>query len=190
MHKSRLLELINIETVDHLTYPEEFHELTFESPALEIFTDFKHYKPLIIEKNTNIVEAEQLMKKTHTNLRLVVNDVDEFIGILTSTDIQSENITMLMKNGIKRDEIFIGEVMTPRSEVKAISYEALSHSSIADVIDTLKANGQQHCLVLDTKLHLIRGIIAASDIAKRIHLPISIVKRPTFIEIFRAIRQA
>jgi DeoR family transcriptional regulator, catabolite repression regulator len=52
------------------------------------------------------------------------------------------------------------------------------------VLNTLQHNGEQHCLVIDTDSHHIRGVISASDIASRLHIPVHIEKAPTFLNIF------
>ena len=77
--------------------------------------------------------------------------------------------------------------MHHRHEIHALAYEDLKHATVQDVVDTLRDNGEKHCLVVDEKAHSIRGLIAASDIAARLHQDIEVGKTPTFAEIFAAV---
>ena len=80
--------------------------------------------------------------------------------------------------------------MTPRSDIKALDYKVMMNSTIADVIETLKKDGAQHCLVFETQEHQIRGIISTSDIARRLHMPLDIeTKTTTFVDVFKAINK-
>ena len=56
-----------------------------------------------------------------------------------------------------------------------------------DVVETLKNNGLNHCLVIDLNNNKIRGLISSSDIARKLHLAINIDTKTSFIKIFEAI---
>jgi CBS domain containing-hemolysin-like protein len=74
--------------------------------------------------------------------------------------------------------------MRHRTSLRSIDITDLQGASVGDVIHTLQENGEQHCLVIDRKSHHIRGMISASDIARRLHLPVIIEQTPTFASIF------
>ncbi len=184
----KTLALHSIDKVDHLVQPEEFQEVTLKSSALDIFTDFKKHRPLMIDKNTLAVEAEKEMLRSHVKMKLVVDDNKEFVGLISFEDIASQNIVKLVANGYQRSELTVADLMTPRSVIKALDYEDVSKANIANLVDTLQQNGVQHCLVVDSTLHHIRGLISASDIARKLKLSISVMKAPSFIDIFKVIR--
>jgi CBS domain containing-hemolysin-like protein len=180
------LKTWEINTVNHLITPEENYDLTLDSPALDIFTDFKKTEPLVIEQTLDLVSAEDLMKKTHVKLKLVL-DHGNFVGTLAYGDLIGEK-AMSRANHVRRSEILVSEVMTPRSCLRAIEFADVKRAKIRDIVETLQNEGKQHFLVVDGDEHYIRGIFSASDIARRLHVPISIDRVSTFIDIYKALR--
>lgn len=182
-----ILNTCDINNVNHVITPDENYEITLESPALDIFTDFKKTSPLVIEQCLDVVTAEDLMKKTHVRLKLVL-DHGEFVGTLAYEDLISEKV-MSRANHIHRADIMVSEVMTPKSCLKAIKFADVKRARIGDIVETLKNEGKQHFLVIDGDDYHIRGIFSASDIARRLHVPINIDRLSTFIDIYKAIRR-
>jgi CBS-domain-containing membrane protein len=182
------MNLITLNSIDHLVHPEEFDEITLDSPAVAVFTDFKEHMPLEIESDIPAVQAEYLMRKAHVRLKLVVDTKSELLGTISLTQLSDQNILIHQQKGIDREDILVKHLMTPRSDIKALDYKEMMNSTIADVIETLKKDGAQHCLIVETNEHQIRGIISTSDIARRLHMPLDIEsKTTTFVDVFKAI---
>ncbi|MDO8908003.1 MAG: CBS domain-containing protein [Pseudohongiella sp.] len=185
------ITLFPINSVAHMVQPDEFHDLDIHSPAIEFFTDFKKHRPLTIEGSTLAVDVEMLMRKAHVRMKLVVDADDEFIGAISTEDLSEQNFMIRIANGERLDEITVSDMMCPKKSILALDLQQLERSSISDIIESLKRSGQQHCLVVDRGHDHIRGLISASDVARRLHMPIRIERVPTFLEIFRSIhRQA
>jgi DeoR family transcriptional regulator, catabolite repression regulator len=180
-----ILQTCEITSQDHLITPDEIFEVRLNSPALDIFTDFKKTAPLIIDQALDLVTAEDLMKKTHVKLLLVLSHGD-FIGTLAYEDLISEK-TMLRANHRHRADISVNEVMTPRNCLKAVEFNEVKTAKIRDIVETFKNEGKRHFLVVEKAVHQIRGIFSASDIARRLHVPINIDKASTFIDIYKAL---
>lgn len=176
-----------LEHTAHLVHPEEFNEITLDSPALAIFTDFKKHMPLEIEADTTALQAQYLMRKSHVHLKLVVDDSDELIGIISLSDLDEQKLVMLQNKGIDRELILVRDLMLPRTEIKVLDFKQLLNASIADVVEALKLKGAQHCLVVESEYNQIRGLISASDIARRLHIPLQIELPTTFVDIFVAV---
>jgi len=181
------INLIALEQAAHLVHPEEFNEVTLDSPALAIFTDFKKHMPLEIEADTPVLQAQYLMRKSHVHLKLVVDDSGELIGIVSLSDLDEQKLVMLQNKGIDRELILVRDLMLPRTEIKVIDFKQLMNTSIADVVEALKQKGAQHCLVVESEHNQIRGLISASDIARRLHIPLHIELPTTFVDIFVAV---
>ncbi len=182
------LNLHKLEPIDHLAYPENHKTLDQDSSALEIFTDFAKSKPLVIHDDLPADVAENLMLTSHVKMKLVVNHNDEFVGLLSFDNLSAQRVMQRMSKGQPRSEIRVSDLMTRKADIQALDYQDLAGSSIAEVIQTLQKNGVQHCLVVNRNTHEIRGLISASDIARKLHLPISIAKVPSFVDIFEVIR--
>lgn len=186
----KTIKLMTLDNVEHLVQPTEFHEITIQSPALHIFTDFKQHVPQVIDADTSADQAAYLMQKSHVRMLLAVDTQEELLGTLSKHELDSQHLQIMQNHGIDRQELTVRDLMIPRTQQKVMKYEDLINASIADVLDTLQKNGKMHCLVVDQKQHQIRGIIAASDIAKRLHMAVEVEAETTFIDIFKAINES
>ncbi len=190
MSVARSLSIYSVDKVDHLVFPEEFEGISTKSSALKVFTDFKFHNPLVIEAGLLLAEAERLMKKAHVRLKLVVDDMENFVGTLSLDNISEERIVQKVASGVRRDELKVADMMIPRANVKALDYSEVASATIDDIIHVLQDQGEQHCLVVDENKHHIRGVISASDIARRLHIEIPIMSATpsSFYEVFAALK--
>lgn len=178
------LNLYPTTEVDDLAWPEEMEGLTMESPALNFFTDFKEVMPLVVESTVPAIEAKRLMRKTHVRLKFVLNDSGQFVGIISADDLIDRIIMQKVSEGMKRGEIELSDFMTPKRDLKALDYQEVVKASISEVVCKLKSSGEQHCLVVDRDNHKIKGIFSASDISRKLHLPIDIQDKSSFYKVF------
>lgn len=177
-----------LDSKDVLIHPEEFNDIGLDSPALAIFTDYKIHKPLEIEADTPAVQAQYLMRKAHVNLKLVIDNEQDLIGIISINDLEDQNLLVLQNRGLDRKQILVSDLMVPREKINSLDFKQLSSCSIADLIDSLQINRAQHCLIVDQDSHQIRGVISVSDIARRLHIPIKVESPPiSFADIFMAV---
>jgi len=183
-----VLTLHNVEPTDHLVSPAEFSDVELRSPALAVFTDFRRHEPFVIEGSTRAVDAAVLLRQCHNGIRLVVDRNDEFIGTISEADLSEARLLKRVATGEDRNEIRVVDMMMPRREVRALSYEDLKHATVRDLIETLQRQGEQHCLVINERTHNIRGFIAASDLRRRLHISLEEESTPTFARIFEAVR--
>jgi len=107
---------------------------------------------------------------------------------VVSLDIRNnQKVIKRLSEGYTREELSIDEFMIPKVKLKAFDYEQIACASINNVIEALKENGQQRCLVLDRNEHKIRGIISASDIVRKLKLPENIMTDASFLGIFNTV---
>ncbi len=183
------IPLFSVSDIAHLVQPEEFHKLNTHSSALEIFTDFKKHLPLTVEGSLPAKDVEAQMRKAHVKMKLVVDAANEFIGTISLDDLDEQHFMQRIAAGSQRHEILVEDLMQPKARIMALSLDDLEHASIGDVIKALQKQGQQHCLVVDRSGRQIRGLISASDVARRLHIPIRIERIPTFVDIFSSVRR-
>lgn len=183
----KALDLFPVETVDTLHEPEWPTTLTPSSPALEIFTDFARHQPLVLEVGATALEAEAQMRKTHVNMKLIVDRNDRLVGILTSDDLAQQRLIQRVAVGDQREDIAVETLMRPVASLYALDYQQLRDATVNDVVETLQHEGLPHCLVVEHDAHQIRGIISARDIARRLHISLPIFERLSFVDIFGAV---
>lgn len=182
----KTLKLYPTTDVFDLARPEETMGLTLDSSALNFFTDFKKVRPLVIESSLSGVEVKSLMKKAHVRLKFVLNDVGQFIGVISADELMDRKIVQRVSEGNKREDVPLTDLMTPKRDLWALDYSQVAKATISEVIETLKDNGQQHCLVIDRVSYKIRGIFSASDISRKLQLPIDIQDKSSFYRVFSA----
>lgn len=182
MNTARTLRTAPVGDIDTLAKPEIDEVVSLESPAYEIFTDFTHHHPIVIDSDLSVPQAEAFMQRAHVKLALVVDQRDRFLGMLSYGDLIGDRYQQLLGQGTAQEAISVKAVMVHRDELRAVAYEELAGATIGMVVDTLQKEHRQHFLVVDDQPK-IRGIFSASDIARRLHVAIDIAKAPTFADI-------
>lgn len=175
--------------VEDLAWPPESRELSLDSPALEFFTDFLETKPLVIESNVSAIEVQRLMQKAHVRMKIVIDKKGRFMGVVAADDLLDRKILQHVSQGDLRKDIKVTDMMTPRRDLKALGYTAVTSAKINDVINALKNSGEQHCLVVDRQRNQVRGVFSASDISRKLHLPIDIQSVSNFYRVFASTTQ-
>ncbi len=180
------LKLYDIHDVDKLAWPDRIQVVDAESPALAVLTDFKQQKPLIVNHNMRAVDIPGLMRRQHVRLKLVVDDYEEFLGVVSLDDLQEEEILKKVAFGYDRCELGATDFMKSRHAMKALDIAELEHVRLGDLLHLLRAVREQHCLVVDRQSHCVRGVISASDIARKMKLPLVPGRDASFERVYRA----
>lgn len=180
------ITLYNADHTDHLIWPSDFQEVSASSTALSVFTDFRQHEPAIIDADTKALDAEQIMRRSHQRLKLVLNGQGEFVGILSLEDLSDHELIKKVANGHNRNELTVTDMMQRRDRLKVLDYHDLEVMTVAEVLDLLKQYGDEHCLVVEREQHEIRGIISAREIARLLNIPLSISRPPKFAEVYLA----
>ncbi len=182
------LHLYPVYNVDELVYPQAQQTVSPDTPAMYFFTDFSENEPLVIEADVPAHIARQMMMMTHVRLKLVVDTSGHFLGVVSAQDLQEQSILRRAAyNRTPREDVLVRELMTRRKDLHAFSLEEITSAKIRDVIDVLKDNHQQHCLVVDESNHQIRGIFSAGDISRKLRLPVDIQEGTNFSKVFTAV---
>ncbi len=180
------IALQKLSSLDHLIFPDEYHDLSMSSPAESVMVNFNRERPHVIDSNLSAIEANRLMMKTHSNVALIANKAGEFIGLVSSRILTERSIIRLVANGMAREDINVTEVMLPRDSIQAIDFEKVRRSKVAEIVSVLQECGEEYCLVVDSCSHLICGMFGISDIARRLHTPILLRRKQSFAELVTA----
>lgn len=184
----RQLSFHRTDAVDELTWPTEADAITLDSPASEIFTDFNQRHPSVVSSTCSACQARADMLRDHVRLKFVVDGSGHFVGVVSREDVAEQALMTKLTQGYANvDEILVTDLMCPREQLFAFDYGDLQQARVGDVVEILRENGRQHFLVVDPDQHQIRGIISASDIARKLRLPIDIEDRSSFVHVFNAI---
>lgn len=144
-----------------------------DSPALEVMTDLRKVPAATIDAEAPLDAANRFMIRRSVRLLLVADERREVLGLITATDILGERpVKFAIDRGIKRQDILVRDIMTPRERLEVLSMAEVVSSEVGHIVATLKAAGRQHALVADSSpkgsVELVRGIFSLSQIARQL----------------------
>ncbi len=158
---------------NHYISPPSLPELVhLDDPATDILINFEIHGPAITQPKNLIDDAMVEMKAHGAHMMLVVDD-HTVQGVISSEDILGEKpMQIIQERRIKRSEIVVRTVMTPREKLVAISYHDLTHSKVGHVLATLSHSKHHYLIVVDKKEgdthETVHGLIYLYDILKRL----------------------
>lgn len=183
------LTLHNVGHVNHLVWPQAPRDTTVDSPALAVITDFGQYIPLVVNHDMRAVDTEAMMRRQHVRLKFVVDGQEEFLGVVGLEDLNDEEIVKKVANGFERSELSVLDFMCPRHLLYGLDYTELESTHVYALLYTLRDLERQHCLVFDTQSQKIRGIVSASDVARKIKLPLDLSVPVSFQRVWRVLNR-
>lgn len=165
-----------------------------ENPALDVMTDFRRLTAFIATPGDTIKQAEERMIRRKVRLLFVMDSHDRVAGLITSTDIHGEKPVQVVQNrGIRRDEVLVADIMTPVERLEAVDYDDIAHARVGHVLETLKARGRQHALVIEHTegRQMVRGLLSLSQLCKQLGVTVETTEvADTFLEIEQQLAHA
>lgn len=184
MHDIKLTKITDSYT---LCRPEKNKKLDVDSAVTEVVTSFRDFEPLMLESGVTISQAQKIMQKAHVKLKIVIDKNERMIGAISFADLIGEKALLAVKSYGCRDNVLVSYLMTPLVGLKAICSAELNLSSIKDILHLLKDEHIQHVFIVDKEAEQITGVISASDITRKLRIPLKIDDSPTFHSIFNTL---
>ncbi|MDH5327484.1 MAG: CBS domain-containing protein [Gammaproteobacteria bacterium] len=179
--------MVNRRTVNRPT------NVSLDDPALLVMTDFNLITPYSIEPTASIDATNEKMIACGVRLLFVTDSNHSLLGLITATDILGEKpLQYLKEHSGRRDEIMAQDIMTPHNMLDVVHMSDVEYSCVGDIIETAKAMGRQHLLVVefsgDIARQTIRGLFSTTQISRQLGASIDIAERAnTFAELGKAI---
>ena len=165
-----------------------------DNPALDVMTDFRRMTAFFASPNDTLHQAEAQMIRRKVRLLFVMDCEDQVAGLVTTTDIYGEKpMQVVQSRGIHRYEVLVADIMTPVEQLEVIDFDDLSHASVGHVLETLKARGRQHALVVESVdgQKMVRGLLSLSQLCKQLGVVVETTEvAHTFIEIEQQLAHA
>lgn len=165
-----------------------------DNPALDVMTDFRRLTAFIATPGDTIQQAEERMIRRKVRLLFVMDSHDRVAGLITSTDIHGEKpMQIVQSRGIRRDEVLVADIMTPVERLEAVDYDDIAHARVGHVLETLKARGRQHALVIEhtESGQMVRGLLSLSQLCKQLGVTVETSEvADTFLEIEQQLAHA
>ena len=158
-----------------------------DNPALDVMTDFRRLTAFIATPGDTIKQAEKRMIRRKVHLLFVLDGEDRVAGLVTSTDIHGEKpMQVLQSRGIHRHEVLVADIMTPVERLEAVDFDDIAPARVGHVLETLKARGRQHALVIENVngQPMVRSLLFLSQLCKQLGVSVETAEvANTFIEI-------
>jgi CBS domain containing-hemolysin-like protein len=176
-------------TIHEIQKPPAANVLSLHSPAMEVLTDFCRHQPLMVEQHTGVEVAREMMRRSHSEVCVVIDAQERFRGVLSRDDLESQKVIReIGESRVGRSEVTVERVMTPKSGIKTIDLREFQLANIGDLLSRMHRNGEKHLIVAETSTPSVRGIVSAEGIARRMHMPVDVSERAlSFSDICRII---
>ncbi len=155
----------------HPPIPPE--EVTMESPAIDVMTDFGIVFPVTTHENVTIDDALEHMKTAGVRLLLVTSPEKTLIGIVTAKNIQGEQpVKVAEESRISRADIRVADIMTRQKDLTVLNLISVRNARVGHIVSTLNQLERQHMLVVEvdqeTRAQRLRGLFSTSQITKQV----------------------
>ncbi len=169
-HEFAVLSHIHLQPEVTFERPAEPPEIVhWDSPAVEVMTDFRRVRPITVSPAVSIDTALDRMKRAGVRLLLVIDEHEQIIGVITARDIQGERpVKLVQETRIPHAAIRVQTIMTPQPEIVGLNMISVRNALVGHIVETLRALERQHVLVLEldevTKGQRVRGLFSTSQI--------------------------
>ncbi len=170
------MKFSDVKSMKH--FNEDVSDLLFlDSPALEIFKDFKKTSPLVIFAEDSVNNAKKKMRLANKDIIFVVNSSDDVIGVIDLHYAESVELQRLAQNsGINVADMSTNDAKLDISKVRMISYDMLADAKIGHILNTLLKENRHQILISDKDENgedYVRGYFALSYIKKKLNLDLT-----------------
>ncbi|MBD3897496.1 CBS domain-containing protein [Halomonas sp. ML-15] len=153
---------------------------SWESPALDVMVDLSRVEVPSVAYDTPIDEARAAMEQHKVQQLLVMDAAGCLSGIVMLREvIGGRRITIAMhQHDIARSEVTAGMVQIPCESLHAMPLTHLERLSVGQLIETLRASGDQYLLVTQGDKEQpprLRGLISAADVSRALRLDLSLL---------------
>jgi signal-transduction protein with cAMP-binding, CBS, and nucleotidyltransferase domain len=153
--------------------------LKLDDPAIKAMTDLQQVKAITVSPDSSIEFAMELMQHAGIRMLVVIDQSGMLAGLITARDITGEKpLRILTQDRVKREEILVRQIMTPRDQLNPFNFRDVEHASVRDVIVQLRKAGRQHAIVLEAQEkgagYFVRGIFSITQIGRHLGMDIPV----------------
>lgn len=151
-------------------------ERLLAEPALSAMTDLSRITAVTVRADEFVEAAHVRMLERRVRMLFAVDHTGDVVGLITSNDLLGEKpMQIVRERGVRHDEIRVQDIMTPADAVEALELADLRNARLGDVVETMRAHGRQHALVVRREgagAPQICGVFSAADLSRRLGTPV------------------
>ena len=153
-------------------HPEKQPEIAhLDSPALDVFTDFKSKPPACISPHENVQSALEHMKTEGVKSLLVVNEEEMIIGLVSARGVQGARLGMIaQKHAVNLTDVTVYMAMMPAEDLSTLNFKYLDSARVGHIVRLMHDKGVNYLLALEeiADQKIVRGIFSASRISRQL----------------------
>ncbi len=151
----------------------EHHLIRRSDSAVSAMTDFAANPAFSIGADCAIDDALDEMFRRGVRALIVLGQDEAVVGLVTSYDIQGGRTQRYLEGhpACLREEVRVGEVMTPCGQLTTIDLHQVQSARIGDVLDILRGADAPYLIVLETPneaARLLRGIFSRTRLERQL----------------------
>lgn len=167
---------------------------TLTAPAIDLMTDFRRSPIVTVPDALQIDRALEVMVLAGVRFCFVVDAAGRTLGNITSYDIQGEKpfryCQAALGQSLARSDVRVRDIMEPLDAWQIVQFEDAQRATVATVIETFKASGRRHLVVVEglSTAPTVRGLFSATRFEAETGMPVDVYSVPkTFAEIEQAL---
>ena len=144
-------------------------KITMDSPAYSVMTDLTRVEAVTIGPHESLFHANRRMITMGVRLLLVVDNDNQVMGLITTTDINSEKpLNAVKEKSTNYNALQVDDIMTHYDKLEVLCWRDVENARVGDIAETLKRVGRKHAIVVDGEkdAQIIRGIFSSSQLAR------------------------
>ncbi|APC97401.1 CBS domain-containing protein [Francisella frigiditurris] len=150
--------------------------LYLDSPAIEVFRDYKTTAALVTSSDTVASDIKKKMKLANKDVILVINSEDRVTGIIDLHYLEGVALQKLAQDsGTNIKDLTAEEIKLDITKVRMIHYDMLEDAKIGHIIKTLLKDNRHQILIYEEDENgnpFIRGYFALSYIKRKLGLEV------------------
>ncbi|QIV94557.1 CBS domain-containing protein [Allofrancisella frigidaquae] len=173
----KIIELSHFDTKAVSYFNDEASKLLYlESPAVNVFRDFKEHRALTITGDAPLQEVKQKLFDNHKDFILVINSDNQVTGTIGLHYLESTALQKTaQETGVKITELTADDIKLRISNVNAIPHSMIKDAKIGHILNTLMNTSYHHIVVYDEDSkneQYIRGYFSFSHIKRKLGLEV------------------
>lgn len=151
--------------------------LYLDSPALEVFRDYKKHKALVVRGDTHLKDVKAKLIDNHKDFTLVTSADDKVTGTIALHYIEGQALQERARDaGVKPADLTADDAKLHISRVNIVSYSIIKGAKIGHILNTLINSTYHHIVVYDKDKNgekYIRGYFSLPFIRKELDIDVS-----------------
>jgi hypothetical protein len=151
--------------------------LYLDSPALEVFRDYKKHKALVVRGDTHLKDVKAKLIDNHKDFTLVTSASGKVTGTIALHYIEGQALQERARDaGVKPADLTADDAKLHISQVNVVSYSIIKGAKIGHILNTLIHSAYHHIVVYDKDENgekYIRGYFSLPFIRRELGIDVS-----------------